>query len=294
MTDGTPDDLLRRSRQRDPANHVQAGRDRDRDRFLVSDVVMAPPRVRRCCCWYRRAQQNAARERPCCCSSVCGSLALLRQSFQHSVQNWQTQIQPLDESANMAISNSCRAAFVQAWLPIVGLGVWWCVWPLAELHSMTALEFILTGWSLLSIILIILIIVEYCCLLVDQLTESDWPDCTDADLGRKWLALRPVLFLLLCYPSAVTTALLLRAVCTIHRQHADAIVGGIGKTFSTADTVHSQFNILRQGLSNTGQRWEGILFVPTPICLPAWLPACLPACFPSVCLCVCLPVCLCI
>ena len=88
---------------------------------------------------------------------------------------------------------------------------------------------------------------------------------TDADLGRKWLALRPVLFLLLCYPSAVTTALLLRAVCTIHRQHADAITGGIGNTFCTADIVHSQFNILRQGLLNTGQLWEGILFVCTPL-----------------------------
>lgn len=145
-----------------------------------------------------------------------------------------TQVRPLDESANAAISMACRAVFIQAWLPIVFFGVWWCIWPQAALHTdkqtdMTAIQFLLT----------------------------------DAEVGlkAKWQVLRPLVFVLLCYPGLVTTALLLRAVCTIHQQHADAIVDGIGKTFCTPDVVHRQFNILHNGLLVTGQRWEGILFV---------------------------------
>jgi hypothetical protein len=226
VTDGTPDDVLRRSRQRASAE-LQPGN------FPVPVLVHTElPRERWFCCWYKPAHQEAPRERRCCCSSVCGSAALLRQTLRLSLQNSIAQVKPLDESANAAISNACRAVFIQAWLPIIGLGLWWCFCPLAELRTdtqqnMTGMQFMLT----------------------------------DAEAGLKWQVLRPVLFVLLCYPGLVTTALLLRAVCTIHRQHADAIVDGIGQTFCTTDEVHRQFIILHNGLQVTGQRWEGILFM---------------------------------
>ena len=86
--------------------------------------------------------------------------------------------------------------------------------------------------------------------------------------GSYSTVLQSPLFVLLSYPSLVTTALLLRVVCAVHMHHAGEIVESIriadrqGEHDDRRVDRHlEQFALLREGLQTTGKRWQWLLFV---------------------------------
>jgi hypothetical protein len=156
----------------------------------------------------------------------------------------------LQQTGHDAMTSAARFTALVAWLPIVFLSIWWCYMPLETLGGNSGLQYVLTNNTL------------------------DGPD------GSYTKALQPPLFVLLSYPSLVTTALLLRVVCAIHMHHADGIVASIaadsgGVDGQRVDRHIAQFKILRKGLQTTGKRWEWLLLVQILIFVAlATIPCC--------------------
>ena len=159
-------------------------------------------------------------------------------AIRDSVQNFlRKRQQALAQSGNQVISNAAQSAALWAWLPIVFLSIWWCCMPLESLGGKSGLQYVVNDET-------------------DWRKRAEWQD-----------VIRPPIFVLLSYPSLVTTALLLRVVCAIHKHHAAEIIesiqvdGGSSRRPRTVDELHSQFVTLRDGLINTGKRWQWLLLV---------------------------------
>ena len=212
VTEPTPDglvqaldrrtQLLRQSHQLDPVNtQATAGANSDLEQPLTGGSIQGE----------RRSALN----------QVAG---LITPIFRRNVSHVR-----MAQTGHQAISDAARGTCFWAWLPIIGLALWWCLMPLEQLDKMPGREYMLDPTK---------------------------------PFGDKYVnAFRPLMFVLLSYPSLVTTALLLRVVCAIHRQHAVAIVESIGVTFYDIDDIHEQFVTLRNGLEVTGKRWQWLLFV---------------------------------
>ncbi len=158
-------------------------------------------------------------------------------AIRDSVQNFlRKRQQELAQSGNQVMSSAAQSAALWAWLPIAFLSIWWCCVPLESLGSKSGLQYVLNSEP-------------------------------DERQGRWQDVIRPPIFVLLSYPSLVTTALLLRVVCAIHKHHATEIIesiqgdGGSSRRPRTVDELHSQFVTLRDGLLNTGKRWQWLLLV---------------------------------
>lgn len=75
--------------------------------------------------------------------------------------------------------------------------------------------------------------------------------------------LRVPLFILVDYPSHLAGALLLRAVCTIHQQHAFTILDSIrksdGQSLRSVADILQEFVELKEGMRATSNRWQWLL-----------------------------------